>query len=196
MAVTLAASLSFWGTTNDSRSVLLAARDLPAGSLLSRDDLAVSSMRVDDRVYQAAIPAATIGDVVGKRLAAPVYAGQVLAQKALSGPQALAPGQLSMTVPLSAADATATVLPQTDVELLYTTDKGKPTAKTVVLLPRAHVIGVTYDDAQAGLNTGVGPSQQRISALNIVVSADQAVQLANARLNGDVTVAVLPPEGS
>src|SRR5690348_9211075 len=81
MAVTLAGSLSFWGVTNDSRSIVLVAHDLPAGAQLQRDDLAIASVRVDDTIYRAAVPADAVASIVGKRLAGPVYAGQVLAQK-------------------------------------------------------------------------------------------------------------------
>jgi len=198
MAVTLAGSLSYWGATNDSRGLVLAARDLPAGAVLQRDDLAIATVRVDDTIYRAAVPSSGVGDVVGKRLATPVYAGQVIAQKQVSGPQALGSGQMAMSIPISASDAATGILPLSDVEVLMTSDKGKPTSKTTVVLSRVRVADVVYDQTQAVVNTGSGATatQQRVSSLTLIVTRDQGQQLAQARFNGDLSVALLPPEAS
>jgi len=196
MALTVIGSLSFWGVTNDNRSVLLAARDMPAGKVLAQGDLTVASVRVDDTVYQAGVPADSVDTVVGKRLTSPVYAGQMLAQKQIASAQTLAAGQMAMTVPVSASAAATGILPQSDVKVLVTTDKGKPSAKTTVLLDRVRVLDVGYDQAQGVVNTGTGPSsqQQRISSLTLLLTADQGVQLAAARWSSDLDFTLLPPE--
>lgn len=197
MAVTIAGSLSFWGATNDSRGLVLAAHDLPAGAVLQRDDLAIASVRLDDTIYRAAVPAGGIADVVGKRLATPVYAGEVIAQKQVSGPRALGSGQMAMSIPIAASDAATGILPLSDVQVMLTSDKGKPTSKTTVVLARARVSDVVYDQTQSVVNTGNGSaSQQRVSSLTIIVTPDQGLQLAQARFNGDLSVALLPPEAS
>ena len=198
MALGIAGSISYWSTTNDSREVVVAARDLPAGASLQASDLVVASVRVDDTLYRAAIPSSSLSNVVGKRLSSPLYAGQVVAQKQVTGPEALGPGQLAVSVPISPSDAATGILPLSDVQVLVTTDKGKPTSKTSVVLARVRVADIVYDQAQAVINSGSGPpsSQQRVSSLTLIVTPDQAVQLAQARFNGDLSVALLPPEAS
>ena len=194
----IAGSISYWSTTNDTREIVVAAHDLPAGTTLQASDLTVASVRVDDAIYRAAIPSSSLSTVVGKRLGTPVYAGQVVAQRQIAGPEALADGQLAVSIPVAAADAATGILPLSDVQVLVTTEKGKPTSKTSVVLPRVRVAAVVYDQAQAVINGGTGgsTSQQRVSSLTLVVTPDQAVQLAQARFNGDLSVALLPPEAS
>ena len=199
MVLGIAGSISYWSSTNDTREIVVAARDLPAGSTLQASDVTVASVRVDDTIYRAAVPSSSLATVVGKRLATPVYAGQVVAQKQVSGADGLAAGQLAVSVPIAPADVATGILPMSDVQVLVTTDKGKPTSKTSVVLPRVRVADVVYDQAQAVINGGAGSAtaQQRISSLTLVVTSDQAVQLAQARFNGDLSVALLPPsEGS
>ncbi|HLG72501.1 MAG TPA: RcpC/CpaB family pilus assembly protein [Chloroflexota bacterium] len=193
----IAGSISYWSTTNDTREIVVAAHDMPAGTTLQASDLTVASVRVDDSIYRAAIPSSSLSTIVGKRLGTPVYTGQVVAQKQVSGPEALAAGQLAVSIPIAAADAATGILPLSDVQVLVTTDKGKPTSKTSVVLQRVRVADVVYDQAQAVINGGTGStSQQRVSSLTLVVTPDQAVQLAQARFNGDLSVALLPPEAS
>jgi Flp pilus assembly protein CpaB len=198
MALGLASSFGYWVSNNDTRDLVIAAHDLPAGSVLGSGDVAIATVRVDDSIYRAAVPSSAVSGLVGKRLATPVYAGQVIAQRQESGPEALGPGQVAMSIPIAAADAATGILPMSDVQVLMTSDKGKPDSKTTVVLARARVADVVYDQSQAVVNTGSGGtgSQQRVSSLTLVVTPDQAVQLAQARFNGDLSVALLPPEGS
>src|SRR5579885_2498421 len=132
----IAGSISYWSTTNDTREIVVAAHDMPAGTTLQASDLTVASVRVDDSIYRAAIPSSSLSTIVGKRLGTPVYTGQVVAQKQVSGPEALAAGQLAVSIPIAAADAATGILPLSDVQVLVTTDKGKPTSKTSVVLQR------------------------------------------------------------
>src|SRR5207245_6273670 len=101
-------------------------------------------------------------------------------------------------IPISPGDAATGILPLSDVKVLVTTDKGKPTSKSSVVLERVRVSDVVYDQSQAVINGGSGSStsQQRLSSLTLIVTPDQAVQLAQARFNGDLSVALLPPEAS
>ena len=106
--VTLSAtggSLLFWSTTSDTRSVLVATRDLPPGAVLSISDVAAARVRMEDALYRAAIPLADQGQVVGKQLAEPVHAQQVLVRPQFAAMSLLTVEQGAMTIPVTAETA-------------------------------------------------------------------------------------------
>src|SRR5579864_2203986 len=76
----LAASVAFWVSSSDTRAVVIANRDLPAGAILSNADLSITYIRADDAVYAAAVPSERLDSVVGRPLGEPVHAQQVLAR--------------------------------------------------------------------------------------------------------------------
>src|SRR5579871_3761455 len=80
----LAGSVAFWVSATDSRPVLVATRELPAGSVLRSGDVTTAYARLDDAVYQAAIPAEALDSVVGRRIGEPLHADQVLARAQLA----------------------------------------------------------------------------------------------------------------
>src|SRR5438876_4122520 len=70
-----------WTASSDTRPLLVATRDLPAGATLTGSDLAVARVRVDESMYQAAIPASAQETLVGKQLSEPMHAQQLLVQR-------------------------------------------------------------------------------------------------------------------
>src|SRR5215469_9554492 len=64
----LAGSVAFWVSATDARPVLIAAHDLPAGSILRASDMSVAYVHADDAVYRAALPADMLESLVGQRL--------------------------------------------------------------------------------------------------------------------------------
>jgi Flp pilus assembly protein CpaB len=182
----------------DTREVLVALRDLPSGATLQASDLGVSKMRVDDEVYAAALPADALASTVGKQLGAPLYMHQVLARAQLSQQPPIAAGQVAFTIPVSPTTADAArIRPGSWVAVYATTNKGQPNAKSSLVLPRALVYDVGYDQrvtfvgsGDAGRTPG-GP----ISSLTVVVGqTDQALALSQARWSGDLDIALLPAE--
>ncbi len=197
-----AGSVSFWTVTSESRAVLVATRDLPAGAILRTSDVAIARVRVDDSIYQAAIPAAALDDVVGRPLAMPAVARQMLTRAQLSTRTVLEAGQLAMTVPIRPDTAVGGRIQAGDtVRVLLTTNKGKPDSKTSVVLPRATVYEVGRDERMTVVSTsGASDASARtgaqgaVSWLTLIVTPEQALTLAEARWNGDLDVALLPPD--
>src|SRR5919199_6001773 len=74
----LGGSVAYWAGTSDTRGVVVAARDLPAGASLRASDLSVSYMRLDEAVYRAAVPADALDSLVGRELAEPMHAQQLI----------------------------------------------------------------------------------------------------------------------
>ena len=192
-----AGNVGFWLVSSDSNPVLVAARDLPAGAQLTPADLAIAHVRVDDSIYQALVPAGERTGVVGKVLAEPLHARQFLGRAHVSDQPALAPGQLAMTIPVSAETvAGGRIRPGTHVQVLVTTNKGRPESRTQVVLPRVAVYDVGRDGRASVVNTsatGTTAAEAAPTSLTVVVTQDEALALGHARLNGDLHVALLPP---
>src|SRR2546423_1386087 len=139
-------SITFWGSAMDTRAVLVATRDMPAGTALTTGDLATARVRLGDALYAAAIPADALDSLSGKPLAEPVHTHQVIVRAQVVNGPILGPDKLAMTVAVKAETAAGGRLKQGDaVEVLVTTDKGKPESRTTVVLPRVTVFSVGYD---------------------------------------------------
>lgn len=202
MLASVGGSVAFWTASTDTRAVLVATRDLPPGTTLAASDLAVSSVRVDDGIFGAAVPADEQATVIGRQLSEPVHAQQLLARAQLSGRPPLTAGQMVLTVPVSNATAAGGLIrPGDAVQIMATTSKGRPESRTTVVLPRVTVFDVGHDQQTTVINTGTSDDADRfsrasVSSLTLIVSQQQALQLAVARWNSDIDVALLPPEGA
>jgi Flp pilus assembly protein CpaB len=189
-------ALAFWLSISDARAVVIATRDLPAGTILTADDLAVVQVRVDDAMYEADVPGTALNDLVGKALAEPAHAQQLLVRAQVSTRPLLGPDQVVLSIPVSPATAVGDQVRIGDaVEVILTTNKGKPDAQASVVLPRATVYAVGHDRAAA--NSGGGTSETVATGavvwLALVVTPDQAIDVSRAMGAGELNVALLPP---
>ena len=204
MLFAVGGSIAFWAISSDTRAVLVASRELAAGATLGPDDLGVARVRVDDAIYLAAWPAESLEDVVGKQLAEPVHANALLPRAALSSRPALAAGQLALTIAISPESAVGgRVRAGNTVQVLLTTNKGKPEAKSTVVLPQATVYDVGHEQRLAVMNSnaagdvGAGPTTQGpVKWLTLVVSQEDALRLAQAKWSGELDVALMPAGNS
>lgn len=202
MLVSIGGSVVFWTTSTDTRAVLVATRDRPAGATLGPSDVAVTSARLDDAIFAATVPAEEQSTVVGRQLSEPLHAQQLLARAQLSGRPPLGPGQMVLTIRVSPDTAAGGLIRLGDsVQILVTTNKGRPESRTTVVLPRVTVYDVGRDDQTTVINTGGANDADwddagSLNSLTLIVSQDQALQLTVAKWNGDLDVALLPPEGA
>jgi pilus assembly protein CpaB len=197
-------SIAFWTASADTRAVVVATRDLPAGSTLTATDLAVTRVRVDDAIYQVTIPADALVTLVGKPLAEPMHARQLLVSQQIAARPPLAPEQVAFTLPVGPEVVAGGHLRPGDlVEVLVTTDKGKPDSQTTVVLNSATVYDVSYAEKLAVVSTaaasdadasGRPAARGAISAVTLAVTRWQAQQLAHAKWNGELDLALLPPQ--
>jgi len=198
MLVAVGGSIAVWTTEQDTRGVLVAARDMPAGTTLTSDDLTVSRARLDDSIYQAAVPAASLNSIVGRQLSEPAHANQVLARAQLSSRPTLAADQMVIAIPVRPETAVGGRVRAGDaVQVLSTNTKGEPMA-THVILPRAVVYDVGQDEEGASRGSGsrvqLGASGGAPTWITVIVDQQQAVQLTQARWSGELDVALLPPQ--
>jgi Flp pilus assembly protein CpaB len=199
--VTLAAltgSISFWVTSSDARPVLIANRDLPVGATLRAADLTVAYMKMDDRVYQAALPAELLDSVVGRQLGEPVHAQQLLARAQVSDRLGLRPEQVAITIPARPENAVdGRLRPGDAVQVLVTVvDKGRTEAHARLVLDRVAVFSVGREQASltssSSADADVAP-RGPISTVTLAVRPEEARLLAEARRIGELDVVLLPP---
>ena len=154
MLVSVGGSVVFWSTSTDTKAVLVATRDRPNGAVLGASDVAVTNVRVDDAIFAAAVPAEERATVVGQQLAGPLHDQQILVRAQFSGRPPLMPGQLAMTIPVSTDTAAGGLIrPGDSVQIVVTTNKGRPESRTSVVLPRVTVYEVGREDQSTVINT-------------------------------------------
>ena len=203
LVATVGAVVAWSGATN-SRAVLSSTRDLPAGTTLTSADLSVVRLHADAAVDAVALPAGSEDQLIGRTLAGPAYANQVLVRAQISSSPALAPGQVALSIPVSADSAVGGRLQAGDnVRVFVTTAKGTPAAKTTVVVEQATVLDVGYDPqvstvgAAGSASDGAGSTPpSAVRSLTLRVTLQQAQALAFARWNGALDVALLPPASS
>lgn len=189
--------ISFWLSVSDARGVVVATRDLPAGALIGTGDLTVSYVHVDQALYGAAIPAAQEDSLIGQQTSEPVHSQQILARAQISGRPALAAGRVALTVPVTPETAAGgRVRPGDAVLILVTTNKGKPEAKTAVVLPRAMVYDVGYAERTLAVGTGSDSADPTalagaLRSVTLAVTEPEAIAVAQARWSGELDVALL-----
>jgi Flp pilus assembly protein CpaB len=199
LLVAIAGSVAFWSSSSATQAVVVATRELPAGTTLSAGDLATARVRVDSAIYQQTVPATSLGNLVGKQVTEPLHVDQILVWPQLSNHLPLAPNQMAFTVPVTADTAAGgRIRPGDVVEVLVTTGKGTPNPRSAVVLARVSVYDVGYGETMATINTsgsmatGSSLNGGAISWLTLIATQEQALQLAQAKWAGQLDVALRP----
>jgi Flp pilus assembly protein CpaB len=179
--------------------VVIATRELPAGAALAAGDLGVSRVRVDEATYSALVPAAERDVLVGRTLAEPVHAHQLLARAQVAGRALLGPDQVALTLPVGPETTVGGRLrPGDAVRVLATTDRGKPESRTFVVVPRVTVSDLGREErggVGAGSASASGPGAAgRTVSITVICSPEQAREVAWARWNAELDFVALPPE--
>ena len=174
-------------------AVVVARTPLAAGLLIDESTAATAlgSIRLPAELGLGGV-LADPADAVGRRVAAPVSAGEPLTQAALGGAPGLGPaplelGERAVAVPIAAAGAAAAGLqPGARVDVVASTGEGL-TGRTAVVVPDAEVLGVA---AASSADVGAAPG-------DVILRADarQALRIT-AALNfaREVRLLVRPPD--
>ncbi len=214
MAATFAGYLAWLLlSTPSTTDVLVLARDVPAGSTLSRADLVEQPMQLPGPQARAAVPGAAIDRVIGRRLAGPAFRDQVLIWPELdaSAPPELEPGHEAVTVAVRPDTAASGALRKDDlVRVVVTTNKGRPDAQSRTAIGSARVLTVGRGDQRApaagggapvsfgsGATSSTAPIQngprqaQAISTVTLSVPSDQVEALTAAKWAGEIDLVLL-----
>lgn len=103
-ALGLVLTLVALGGERDGRRVLVAARDLEAGSTVRGSDVRYETIRADQRVLTHLVGASDRGRFVGRVTTMPVFAGEPLLAAHLR-PRAADDGRRAMSIPVARARA-------------------------------------------------------------------------------------------
>lgn len=161
--------------------VLTAARDLPAGAVLTPEDLVVAS------VPGALLPAGALSGpagAVGRLVAGPVRRGETMTDVRLLGAGLLpAGGEASeVAVPVRVAEPAAAALVEAGdrIDVLAAAPEGGPTAAVVASGVRVLSVPALGDDPGEG------------SLLVVAAGRPAAARLAAAAVSGLLSLVVLP----
>jgi Flp pilus assembly protein CpaB len=194
VVASVAGGLLFWGSARETTSVLVAARDLPAGHVLTSSDIAVEQVRLDGNLSSLAISETELSQAVGRTTSGPVYAGEMVVWQDLAGGPAIGPDEVAMTVPVEADAVYAGLRPGDAVSLLATEEQRTAGSQTVTLLERTVVYDVSYEAAPVSIGRGSGNDDGRgLKNVTLVVPRAEAERVAHATVNGTLTLALLPP---
>lgn len=167
--------------------VLVATRDLAAGATLSSDDLAVRHWPAD------AVPdgAATVGDVVGRVLAAPLRTGEPVTDVRVgaAGFATTAPGLTAVPVRVPDAGVVGLLGPGDRIDLIAT-DPADGDAETVA--EDVLVLAVPAPDVGAsGLVGGSGGTPGGLGGRLVVVAVtdDTTTEVSSSAVSRFLTVA-------
>ncbi|MGA7203950.1 MAG: RcpC/CpaB family pilus assembly protein [Specibacter sp.] len=190
----------------ETTTVLVAARDLPAGHTLAAADLAplaVSPAMVPDGILPASGTEAVAGSApggvdgasphkgtgagmwIGRQVSGPVRRGEVMTDAALVGEELLIgapPG--SQAVPLRLADPTTVQLLRQGqlVNVVLSSSKGLDGPSSNEVLARN--VPVLWTPVLSGSGGGLLPSQETQGLVVVAATAEQAVPLAGASARG------------
>ncbi len=196
MLATLGGSIIVWSSATSGQDVLVAARDLPAGSTLTATDLLAVSVRVDPQEFDGLVPATQQQAIVGRTLREPLARHAFLSPAAIAVQPALGPDEMELTIPVTPQSALDGHLqPGDTVAILWTSAKGTPQSQTTVLIDQARVREVGYDPSTASVSTSATDvnSPGAIRSVTLLLTRQQAVEVARAKWNGELDVALVAP---
>jgi len=191
VAASVVGGLLFWGSTSSTVPVLVASQDIPAGHVLQRDDLSVARLRLEGSLSSLAVHDSDIDSIAGRTAGTTVHAGEMLVWPDLATGPVIGPNEVAMTVPVAADTVYPSLRPGDAVTVLSTSDKGKPTSKTVTLMERALVYDVSLAPSRIAIGNNSGDETRSLTNVTLVVPRSQAEQVAHALVDSDLTLALL-----
>ena len=134
--------------------VVVAARTLPPGHVITRDDLTTSEARLEGTLGAIAAGEAEIATLVGRTTNQTIHQGALVVGPDLGSGPALGPGEMAVTVAVGADTVFAQLRRGDEVAVVETTEPGRPGSATALLLERATVYHVAADAGRLGIGGG------------------------------------------
>lgn len=176
----------------ETQSVLQATRDLPAGSVVQAGDVAAVHVRLPDTMAQVAYAAGASDQLIGRRVAVHVAAGEMLTLAQFASEHvSVAPGRVQLTIPVESYTASAGALGPGDRVVVYASSRQTATmGAATVLVPQAQVVAVgRADTATAG--TAASGSGSRPLWVTLDLDQNQAAAVDGASRSAYVDLAPL-----
>lgn len=175
--------------------LVVAARDLVPGTVLTAADLALTPRRAG---AAPADPLRNLDDAVARTVAAPVRAGEPVRVRDVVSPglvSGLGPGMRATPVRLADEGAAALVRAGDSVDVLasYGSDTGSGATSVVVAADVRVLVAPAAAGAASSALLGTAPASSSGGALLVLAtSPSQALDLARASAGGRLSVALRP----
>lgn len=178
--VALLGYLSAYNRASGRSPVLVAARNLPAGTQLTAADFATRKLAGDPSLMAALVGGGQLDTIIGRRLSSTVPAGAPLPRVAVGG-SSQAPASFTLSVPALHALGGA-LAPGDRVTVLATFDNGAGQAQTKALARGLEVLSVGR--AASGLDQGSTTIPVTVALPNPSIAS--ALALANSEAKIDL----------
>lgn len=194
VVVSLAGGLLLWRSATDTTPILVAARDIPPGHVIQREDLRIGEARLDGSLASLALTEADLDAAVGRTTSTTIHAGEIVVAPDLASGPVLGPDEVAVTIPVAADTIYPGLRPTDKVALLATSDAGKPESKTVTLIDSATVFAIGLERRAIRSSTSDNPNDgATVANMTLAVPRSEAEALAHAVANATITVVLLAP---
>ncbi len=195
VVVSLTGGLLLWRSTTDTMPILIAARDIPPGHVIQRDDLTIGEARLDGSLASLALTEADLDATVGRTTNTTVHVGEMVVHPDLASGPVLGADEVAVTIPVAADTSYPGLRPTDEVSLLATSNPGKPESRTFTLLDRATVFAVGLERRVIRTTASDDPNDgATVANITLAVPRSEAEAIAHAVTNATITVVLLAPQ--
>ena len=192
VGVSLAGGLVLWRGATGTTMVVVAARDIPPGHVIQRDDLALSEASLSGALESLSLEDTEIETAVGRTAGFAIHAGELVVRPDLADNTALGADQVAVTIPVETDNVYAGLRPTDEVALLATVNVGEPDSTTTTLLDRAVVFDVALERGIVRSTSANGTQAEGdVTNVTLAIPRSEAERVANALVNAELTVVLL-----
>ncbi|MCC6387441.1 MAG: Flp pilus assembly protein CpaB [Dehalococcoidia bacterium] len=195
VVTSLAGGVLIWQSTTDTTAILVAARDIPPGHVIERDDLRLADVRLDSGLASLALTESELDVAVGRTASTTIHAGEMLVRPDLTSGLVLGPDEVAITIPVAADTIYPGLRPTDEVTVLATGNAGRPESATVTLLDRATVFAIGLERRVVRSSTSNSPNDgATLANITLAVPRSEAETVAHAVTNATITIVLLAPQ--
>jgi hypothetical protein len=196
MVLAVLVNVYLFNNAGERVSVVMLARDVPAGQQISRADLTTARVAVDVAVQT--VPGRQLVEVVGQRAAVGLVKGSLLVASQVTGQVSPAPGQALVTVPLKVTEVPPGLAPGWRVRVISASSSASTT------LPQGEARGdigeasgavVDPPDVAAVIDRVGEPNTDGSVTVSLLVADKDSVAVARQAGAGTVALVVTARRG-
>lgn len=193
VVVALVGGLSLWNEMQVTQPIVVATRTIPAGHVVTDQDLGIAQARLEGSLAGLAIGANDRATLIGQTAHAAIPEGAMIVRPNLGRGPAIGAGEVALTVPVDANAIYPGLRRGDTVTVLATSEQGRPQSLTAAVLDRAVVFDVAAEASRVALG-GTAEAGGRITNVTILVPRDQAERITHALVNGRLTLTLVSSE--
>ena len=192
VGVSLAGGVVLWRGATDTTMVVVAARDIPPGHVIQRDDLALSEVSLSGTLESLSLEDTELDTAIGRTAGPAIHAGELVVRPDLADGSTLGADQVAVTIPVETDSVYSGLRPTDEVALLATVNAGEPDSTTTTLLDRAVVFDVALERGIVRSTSADGTQAEGdVANVTLAIPRSEAERVANALVNAELTVVLL-----